>query len=239
MELENQVKFNSYIDKDENLRERVYVPQVYRDMSAPKVLTTEFVHGVPVDKTLALSQQTRNAIARTMLYLTIHELFVFRFMQTDPNFSNFLYDHEKQRVNLIDFGAARHFPKSFVEGYIKLVWAAANKDIDTIASVSKDLGFLTGDETQEMLSAHVNAGLVVGEPFLSNEPFDFAASKLPARLGQYSGTFMKHRLTPPPPEVYSLHRKLAGAFLLCIKLKAVIPCRDILENVFRSFEFSR
>ena len=160
-------------------------------------------------------------------------------MQTDPNFSNFLYDHEKQRVNLIDFGAARHFPKSFVEGYLKLGWAAANKDVSTIASVSKNLGFLTGDETQEMLSAHVNAGLVVGEPFLSNEPFDFAGSKLPARLGQYSGTFMKHRLTPPPPEVYALHRKLAGAFLLCIKLKAVIPCRDILENVFRSFEFSR
>jgi aarF domain-containing kinase len=239
MELENQVKYMSFVNKDENLRERVYVPQVYRDVSAPKVLTTEFVHGVPVDKTLALSQQTRNAIARTMLYLTIHELFVFRFMQTDPNFSNFLYDHEKQRVNLIDFGAARHFPKSFVEGYIKLVWAAANKDVSTIASVSKNLGFLTGDETQEMLSAHVNAGLVVGEPFLSNEPFDFAGSKLPARLGQYSGTFMKHRLTPPPPEVYALHRKLAGAFLLCIKLKAVIPCRDILENVFRSFEFSR
>jgi len=239
MELENQLKFQSYLAQDRTLSERVYIPQVYRDLSTPKVLTTEFVHGVPIDKTSTLSQQTRNAIARTMLYLTIRELFVFRFMQTDPNFSNFLYDHDKRCINLIDFGAARHFPESFVGGYIQLVWAAANKDEEVILQVSKDLGFLTGDETKDMLYAHVQAGLVVGEPFLTDEPFDFAASKLPSRLGQYSGTFMKHRLTPPPPEVYSLHRKLAGAFLLCIKLKAVIPCRDILENIVKSTEFYR
>lgn len=45
------------------------------------------------------------------------------------------------------------------------------------------------------------------------------------------------RLTPPPREAYSLHRKLAGAFLMNIKLKAVIPCRDILEDVHDRYSF--
>lgn len=45
------------------------------------------------------------------------------------------------------------------------------------------------------------------------------------------------RLTPPPQEAYSLHRKLAGAFLMNIKLKAVIPCRDILEEVHGRYTF--
>lgn len=49
---------------------------------------------------------------------------------------------------------------------------------------------------------------------------------------------MKYRLTPPPKEAYSLHRKLAGAFLLCIKLRANIPCRDILEATYNSYDFS-
>jgi hypothetical protein len=37
-------------------------------------------------------QEVRNALARTLLYETLQELFRWRFMQTDPNFSNFLYD---------------------------------------------------------------------------------------------------------------------------------------------------
>jgi len=42
---------------------------------------------------------------------------------------------------------------------------------------------------------------------------------------------------PPPEEVYTLHRKLAGAYMLCIKLGATIQCRDLLEEVVRNHNF--
>lgn len=42
-------------------------------------------------------------------------------MQTDPNWSNFLYDEATKSINLIDFGAARDFPKSFVDNYLRMV----------------------------------------------------------------------------------------------------------------------
>lgn len=42
-------------------------------------------------------------------------------VQTDPNWSNFLYDEATKVINLIDFGAARDFPKSFVEDYLRMV----------------------------------------------------------------------------------------------------------------------
>jgi aarF domain-containing kinase len=88
-----------------------------------------------------------------------------------------------------------------------------------------------------MSEAHVEAALVVGEAFMTNDKFDFASSKLTQRIGQYGGTFMKYRLTPPPAEAYSLHRKLAGAILPCIKLKAKITCRDILEQTWKTYDF--
>ena len=50
-----------------------------------------------------------------------------------------------------------------------------------------------------------------------------------AQVKRESGTFAKERLVAPPTEVYSLHRRLAGAFSTCIQLEARIPCRDLLE----------
>lgn len=42
-------------------------------------------------------------------------------MQTDPNWSNFLYDSVTKTINLIDFGAARDYPKRFVDDYLRMV----------------------------------------------------------------------------------------------------------------------
>lgn len=41
--------------------------------------------------------------------------------QTDPNWSNFLYDEATKTINLIDFGAARDYPKHFVDNYLRMV----------------------------------------------------------------------------------------------------------------------
>lgn len=41
--------------------------------------------------------------------------------QTDPNWSNFLYDAAEKSINLIDFGAARDYPKHFVDDYLRMV----------------------------------------------------------------------------------------------------------------------
>jgi len=237
LEALNQIKYRNFILSDDILNKHVSVPEIYNDLSTNRILTSKLVPGIPIDKAITLSQSIRNALARTILIITIKELFQWRFIQSDPNFGNFLYDDNKRIINMIDFGAAREYSKKFVDGYMKLVWAASNNDRNEVLNISKDIGFLTGDETIEMTNAHIDAGLVLGEPFLTNEPFDFANSHLTKRVSKHGETFMKFRLTPPPTEAYSLHRKLAGAFLLCIKLKAVIPCRDILEKTYKNYKF--
>lgn len=47
--------------------------------------------------------------------------FYLHFKQTDPNWSNFLYDDAEKSINLIDFGAVRDFPKLFVDDYLRMV----------------------------------------------------------------------------------------------------------------------
>ena len=93
------------------------------------------------------------------------------------------------------------------------------------------MGLLTGDESQLMMSTHVAASKVIGEPFATSNPYNFAETNLSQRVASLSSIMLKHRLKAPPREVYSLHRRLSGAYLACIKLRASIRCDDILNHV--------
>lgn len=103
------------------------------------------------------------------------------------------------------------------------------------------MNFLTGNENDIMLNAHKLSGYTVGEPFAYNENtnnlFDFRESNISSRMSEHTTIFLQHRLTPPPEEVYTLHRKLAGAYMLCIKLGAVVNCRDMLETIVKNYTF--
>ena len=51
-----------------------------------------------------MSQEVRDAVGTLLLQLTLKELFQWRFMQTDPNWGNFLFDGKTGILHLIDFG---------------------------------------------------------------------------------------------------------------------------------------
>lgn len=233
LESSNQKKFRELLCNVDGF----YVPSVVDELSSKKVLTSELIHGIPIDKVALLDQETRSYVGKKLLELTLMELFVFRFMQTDPNWGNFLYNESTRTINLIDFGAARSYPKRFVDNYLRMVVACANCDREGVIEMSQRLGFLTGEESEIMLEAHVQAAFVVGLPFAKPGGYDFRANNITQSLSNIGGTMLRHRLTPPPDEVYSLHRKLAGAFLACIKIGAVVPCRDILLKVYESYQF--
>lgn len=233
LEAENQKRFRDLLAGSEGF----YVPIVRDDILSKRVLTTELVHGIPIDKVALLDQETRNYIGKKLLELTLRELFEFRFMQTDPNWGNFLYNEATKTINLIDFGAARDFPISFVDDYLRMVLACANGDNDGVIEMSKRLGFLTGMESDVMLDAHVQAGFIVGLPFSKPGPYDFRSTNITQSISHLGATMLKHRLTPPPDEAYSLHRKLSGAFLACIKIGAVVPCRELLLDMYKHHKF--
>lgn len=118
------------------------------------------------------------------------------------------------------------------------VVACANSDREAVIEMSRRLGFLTGMESEIMLDAHVQAGFVVGLPFAKHGGYDFGSTNITQSISNLGATMLRHRLTPPPEEAYSLHRKLSGAFLACIKLQAVVPCRDLLLQVYDSYHFT-
>ena len=145
-----------------------------------------------------------------MLRLCLNELFVFNFMQTDPNWSNFFYNKATRKIWLLDFGATRPFSKQFVDKYIRIIRAAADNDRAGVLDWSRQLGFLTGYETKAMEDAHAEAVLILGEAFAKDELFDFGKQHTTRRINNLVPVMINHRLTPPPEETYSLHRFAAS-----------------------------
>lgn len=86
-----------------------------------------------------------------------------------------------------------------------------------------------------MEDAHVDAVMILGEVFRHGDRYDFANQDMTVRIQNLAETMLVHRLCPPPEEVYSLHRKLSGVFLLCTKLKVSIPCRDKFINLYNEY----
>ncbi|KPA81508.1 putative mitochondrial ABC1 protein [Leptomonas pyrrhocoris] len=226
LEAAKQTKYRKLVADDRHLSQLFYVPKVFESISTDQVLVSEYVRGVPIDqlgKREDVPQELRNYIAEQLMSLTLKELFLWKFMQTDPNFSNFLYNASDQKVYLLDFGASREYADDFLSDYLDVVTAAAIGDCPTIIDKSVRLGFLTGGEAKEMLDAHCASVLLLGKPFEKrDEPFDFAAQNLPKMIQSYVPTMVRLRLRPPPTPIYSLHRRLSGTILLATKFKATI-----------------
>jgi len=215
-----------------------YVPEVLAGLSTSQVLTTELVRGVPLDEVVSADQETRNSVALRYLELVLRELFQFQFMQTDPNWSNFLYDADSDQICLIDFGASREYSKKFIDAYIEVIHGASVGDRAKVESGLTTVGFQTGYESKTFINANVDTVMTLGEPFARDEDFDFASQDIIGRVRKIIPVMLNHRLAPPPQEAYSLHRKLSGAFLLATKLRANINVYSAFHGIYQGYEFS-
>jgi len=146
---------------------RFKVPWVW-DGSTSTVLVMERVSGISVGEAdvAHLSEEDRNDASLYLMYsyhltqssflqisawvieLCLKELFEFRTMQTDPNWTNFLWNPTGHRLNLVDFGATRVYSKEFINNWFQLLQAAVSDDRDACLAWSLKLGYLTGEENE-------------------------------------------------------------------------------------------
>lgn len=62
-------------------------------------MTTELIDGMPLDKLFDAPYEIRHDIAYKIMQLVLREMFVLRFMQTDPNWANFFYNTNTKQAS--------------------------------------------------------------------------------------------------------------------------------------------
>ncbi|KAE9542936.1 hypothetical protein AGLY_002847 [Aphis glycines] len=213
-----------------------YVPKVIDEVSTKRIFTSELIEGIPLDKCDYMDQDTRNNLCFLVLQLCLKELFEFAYMQTDPNWANFFYNERTKQLILLDFGATRSFDQKFLSDYLRIIKAAADNDRELVLNFSKEMGFLTGYESKAMEEAHVDMVMIMGEVFQYDGEYDFGSQNSTKRIQSLLPIILHQRLAPPPEEIYSIHRKLSGIFLLCSKLKAKFMCRKLFFDTYEQFK---
>jgi predicted unusual protein kinase regulating ubiquinone biosynthesis (AarF/ABC1/UbiB family) len=205
---------------------------VHDDLSTDRILAMDFADGVSIDhlSESSYSRAERDRAASLLVRLMIRELFDFGLAQTDPNFGNYLYDAQTNRIVLLDFGAALPVPGEIAEQYLALAHAALADDEAGLRQASMALGFMAPDADTATAQALV-AMIRLSSEVLTPGIYDFGRSDLFERLyvkgrDMYMDEAFNHL---PEPITMFLQRKFAGMFMLCRRLRARVDLRGMLD----------
>jgi predicted unusual protein kinase regulating ubiquinone biosynthesis (AarF/ABC1/UbiB family) len=211
---------------------RLAVPRAHPDLTTPRILAMDYMHGEPLDSLAAdgVAQASRDAIGALLERLLFRELFEFGTMQTDPNFANYLWQPDTGKVVLLDFGATVHFDAGFVANYARITRAVIDGDRESVARLAIAIGYAADGDSRALIDATTDVIMLVCEPLRQRGPYDFAASDLPSRVGTLGVDLGIRRglLRAPPPQTMFLHRKLIGSFLTLAHIKARVDARALV-----------
>ncbi|MGH0029925.1 MAG: ABC1 kinase family protein [Myxococcota bacterium] len=210
----------------------VVVPEVHAGLTTPRVLVMQRLFGVPLEDLCGPDHDPaeRDRAAALLIRLMLRELFEFRFMQTDPNFANYLWLGDG-RIGLLDLGAGQALPRSLTDGYAGLFRSALADDRPGLERAVRALGFVEAGDPPALVRGVLDLVRLATEPFRTPGPYDFGRSDLPARARDAGAEFVLGGAVrrAPPARTLFVQRKLGGTFLLCHRLGARVDARRILE----------
>ncbi len=210
------------------------LPAPVDELSGKNVLAMDFIKGQPIETLESAPQETRDAVMSALITLTLRELFEFGYMQTDPNFANFRWQAESQRIVLLDFGAARAVPPHIVAAYRELMVAGLTEDRAALRAALLSIGFVA-PATLERHGPAIDAMIDIliehlGKPGL----FDFADRSFVDRVRHHAETIVADRAAwhIPPADTLFVQRKVSGTALLAVRMHARMPLRDEVARFF-------
>jgi predicted unusual protein kinase regulating ubiquinone biosynthesis (AarF/ABC1/UbiB family) len=209
------------------------VPEVFPEVSSPRVLTMTFEAGTPWNEWIKSPLATpglRLGYAKKILQLYVHEFCDWGLVQTDPNAGNFLLRPETEEWIALDFGATKRYSPEFRVQYSKLAMAIFHRDDRAVIDISVAMGLIDPREGEPALEVFRKLLYESMRPFSVPE-FDFAHNEVAANARVLTKQLAKElRFSPPPKTLIFLHRKLAGIYFLLRQLEVKLDLMPYLAR---------
>jgi aarF domain-containing kinase len=212
---------------------RFVVPHAFPRLCSPRVLTMTWEDGVPLGEWMRepRSREERAWVATTLLDLYGREFFEWGFVQTDPNFANFLVRSRSREIVLLDFGATVEYDSEFRRSYVELLRTVGEGSKEHIAARGIEEGLIDAREDPATLDLFVEMMRLSVEPFFTTGAFRFSDDDYARRSRDVVTRFTRAlRYSPPPRRLLFLHRKLGGLFQLMRRLSVEIDLAPYWER---------
>ncbi len=157
--------------------EGVHVPLVYRQTSASRVVTYEFIRGVKATNVAALDEAgvDRDLVARNFLRAMIKQIVVAGFFHGDPHPGNIVVDLETGTLTFLDLGLAGVLDSTRRFKLLVLLWTLKEQDTGGVANAILALCDRSGpldedafrDDISRIVYQHWTYGEAAFSPFMT------------------------------------------------------------------------
>ncbi len=178
LELERSIELSRQCSVIKNLR----FPAYYPEYSCAKILTMDWLDGMPLGaylKSNQLSASDANRLGQAMWDFYHFQMHQLKRLHADPHPGNFIVTSDKQ-LGIIDFGCVKVIPDDFYLNYFQLLEKGILDDKPKLEQLFYDLRFIYPDDKPEdkIFFKEVFTQLIelLGRPFRSAS-FDFADNK--------------------------------------------------------------
>ena len=215
----------------------IVVPQVHAQWSTQRVLTTTFYEGSSFYEWLQSDPdvEARQRVTRLFYRFYIGSFYLDGMFNCDPHPGNYLF-LEDGRVVFLDYGCCRSFTRERLDDWIALNTAVSNDDADALADVAVRLGFFKPDADYDR-EAFRNLMRYLYQPYLKDEPFDFAGEHRPDRTFRqmFSSNPNLFKLNMPADAVF-LNRIEFGLVSLLAQIGGKLNCHRYATDYFQGID---
>ncbi len=139
---------------------QVVLPRVHGELTREAVLVMEYIDGVRLTDTTALTELGIDAhdAVRKLLDAFFRQVFEHRWFHADPHPGNFLVqrgDDGRARVVLLDLGSASGVREPIIRGLVQLLGGFFAKDDQAIMRGIETMGFLAANGDRALVERHV------------------------------------------------------------------------------------
>ena len=228
LEAENIYKYSELCRSKDYFK----VPKVLDNLSTDEILTMSFEDGSELSSDILLEKSEKNKLATKLIELLLDEIFIFQFVQTDPNLANFLIKPDEEKITLLDFGSCSKVSDETRELYAMLLDIGLTLDREKIKTCLLNFGFFPAKIDTDLDNLINELIDTIIDELKTYENFNFSNSKI-FDLIKAENLKKLEKMVPQKllnGDFVFIQRKILGFLLFFKSLSASVPILQILKG---------